>query len=117
MKTKSQVLQCYERIRNEEIEPSITIDLGRKVCHQAFLALSWVDDNGSDSEFFKEYVANDDEQVPSQAALLDDFPAWLESSYDREVSQVQVMLNMCGYVLYIDENVNLHLWGKFCFSF
>ena len=72
MKTKSQVLPCYERIRNEEIEPSITIDLGRKVCHQAFLALSWVGNNASDSEFFKEYVAND-EQVPSQAAMLDDF--------------------------------------------
>ena len=117
MKTKSQVLPCYERIRNEEIEPSITIDLGGKVCHQAFLALSWVDDNGSDSEFFKEHVANDDEQVPSQAALLDDSPAWLESSYDREVSQVQVLHNICNYVLYIDENVNLHLWGKFSFSF
>ena len=63
--------------RNEEFEPSNTIDLGRKVCHQAFLALSWVDDIGLVSEFFKEYVANDDEQVPLQAAMLDDFTAWL----------------------------------------
>ena len=65
MKTKLQVLPCYEHIRNEEIEPSNTIDLGRKVCHQAFLALSWVDDNGLNSEFFKAHVANDDVQVPS----------------------------------------------------
>ena len=85
MKTKSQVLPCYERIRNEEIEPSITIDLGGKLCHQAILALSWVDDNGLDSEFFKAHVANDDVQVPSQAALLDDFPAWLEKSKARTI--------------------------------
>ena len=55
--------------RNEEFEPTNTIDLGRKVCHQAFLALAWVGDNASDSEFFKEYVANDDKQRPSQAAI------------------------------------------------
>ena len=46
---------------------------GTKKSSQAFVALSWDDDNASDSEFFKEYVANDDKQKPSQAAMLDDF--------------------------------------------